>query len=106
MTRDMRLQELERRRKEAQLGGGQERIEKMHAQGKLIARERIELLLDPGTFTEVGVFVTHQCTDFGMAEKKITGDGVVAGFGQIEGRLVYLFAQDFTVFGGTLSGAN
>ena len=106
MTTDKRLQELERRRNEAQLGGGPERIEKMHSQGKLTARERVELLLDPGTFSEVGVFVTHQCTDFGMAEKKITGDGVVAGFGQIEGRLVYLFAQDFTVFGGTLSGAN
>jgi len=105
MTLD-RIQELEKRRKEAVLGGGPERIDKMHAQGKLTARERIELLLDPGTFTELGVFVTHQCTDFGMADKRITGDGVVAGFGQIEGRLVYLFAQDFTVFGGTLSGAN
>src|SRR5262245_34531728 len=105
MTGD-RTEELEKRRKEAALGGGSERIDKMHAQGKLTARERIELLLDPGTFTELGVFVTHQCTDFGMSDKKITGDGVVAGFGQIDGRLVYLFAQDFTVFGGTLSGAN
>ncbi|HET9232964.1 MAG TPA: carboxyl transferase domain-containing protein, partial [Candidatus Eisenbacteria bacterium] len=87
MTGDRKLQELDRRRNEAQLGGGPERIDKMHAQGKLTARERIELLLDPGTFTELGVFVTHQCTDFGMADKKITGDGVVAGFGQIEGRL-------------------
>jgi len=105
MTED-RLDELDKRRKEAFLGGGAERIDKLHAQGKLTARERIELLLDPGTFTELGVFVTHQCTDFGMDAKKITGDGVVAGFGHIEGRLVYLFAQDFTVFGGTLSGAN
>ncbi len=101
-----RIEELQRRRAEAALGGGTERIEKMHAQGKLTARERIELLLDPGTFQELGVFVTHNCTDFGMEKKKITGDGVVAGFGTIDGRLVYVFAQDFTVFGGTLSASN
>ncbi len=101
-----RIEELQRRRAEAALGGGTERIEKMHAQGKLTARERIELLMDPGTFQELGVFVTHNCTDFGMEKKKITGDGVVAGFGQIDGRLVYVFAQDFTVFGGTLSASN
>lgn len=101
-----RIEELERRRAEAQLGGGPERIEKLHAQGKLIARERIELLLDRGTFQELGTFVTHQSTDFDMDKKKITGDGVVAGFGQIEGRQVYIFAQDFTVFGGTLSASN
>jgi propionyl-CoA carboxylase beta chain len=101
-----RIEELQRRRAGAALGGGVERIEKMHAQGKLTARERIELLLDPGTFQELGVFVTHTCTDFGMEKKKITGDGVVAGFGNIDGRLVYVFAQDFTVFGGTLSASN
>ncbi len=101
-----RIAELQRRRAEAALGGGPERIEKLHAAGKLTARERIELLLDPGTFQELGVFVTHDCTDFGMEKRKITGDGVVAGFGQIDGRQVYLFAQDFTVFGGTLSAAN
>ena len=101
-----RIEELQRRRAEAALGGGTERIEKMHAQGKLTARERIEILLDSGSFQELGVFVTHDCTDFGMEKKKITGDGVVAGFGQIDGRLVYIFAQDFTVFGGTLSAAN
>ena len=101
-----RIEELERRRAEAVLGGGAERIEKLHGQGKLTARERIELLLDRGTFQELGTFVTHQSTDFDMDKKKITGDGVVAGFGQIEGRQVYIFAQDFTVFGGTLSASN
>jgi len=106
MSTPDRIEELTRRRAEAQLGGGSERIEKMHAKGKLVARERIEMLLDPGTFQELGVFVTHRCTDFGMEKRKITGDGVVAGFGEIDGRLVYVFAQDFTVFGGTLSGAN
>ena len=80
MSAENRQEELGRRREEAVLGGGTDRIEKMHAQGKLTARERVELLLDPGTFTELGVFVTHQCTDFGMANRKITGDGVVAGF--------------------------
>jgi propionyl-CoA carboxylase beta chain len=104
-TKD-RIEELKRRREEATLGGGEERIEKMHAQGKLTARERIELFVDEGSFQELGVFVTHQCTDFGMEKRKITGDGVVAGFGRVDGRLVYVFAQDFTVFGGTLSGAN
>jgi acetyl-CoA carboxylase carboxyltransferase component len=101
-----RIEELQRRRAAAALGGGSERIEKLHGQGKLTARERMELLLDPGTFQELGVFVTHNCTDFGMEKRKITGDGVVAGFGRIDGRLVYVFAQDFTVFGGTLSAAN
>ena len=101
-----RIEELQRRRAAAALGGGPERIEKLHARGKLTARERIQLLLDPGTFQELGVFVTHNCTDFGMEKRKVTGDGVVAGFGQIDGRLVYIFAQDFTVFGGTLSAAN
>ena len=100
------IDELKRRRETAHAGGGPERIAKMHAKGCLTARERIELLLDPGTFQELGVFVTHQCADFGMPGRKITGDGVVAGFGNIDGRLVYVFAQDFTVFGGTLSGAN
>jgi propionyl-CoA carboxylase beta chain len=101
-----RIRELEKRREEAAQGGGAERIEKLHAAGKLTARERIELLLDRGSFQELGVFVTHGCTDFGMEKRKVTGDGVVAGFGEIDGRQVYIFAQDFTVFGGTLSGAN
>jgi propionyl-CoA carboxylase beta chain len=101
-----RIRELEKRREEAAQGGGAERIEKLHAAGTLTARERIELLLDRGSFQELGVFVTHGCTDFGMEKRKVTGDGVVAGFGEIDGRQVYIFAQDFTVFGGTLSGAN
>ncbi|MCK6506817.1 acyl-CoA carboxylase subunit beta [Myxococcota bacterium] len=86
-------------------GGGADAISKQHARGKLTARERVEALLDPGTFRELDRFVTHDCTDFGMDDKKVLGDGVVTGYGRIEGRLVYLFAQDFTVFGGSLSAA-
>ncbi len=97
-----RLAELNR---QAELGGGEERIEKQHEAGKLTARERIDLLLDPGSFLEIDKFVTHRCIDFGMDEKKILGDGVVVGAGTIEGRQVFVFAQDFTVFGGSLSGA-
>jgi len=92
--------------KQAELGGGQERIDKQHKAGRLTARERILLLLDPGTFIEKGKFVTHRCTDFGMESQKILGDGVITGYGKIDGRLVFVFAQDFTVFGGTLSRAN
>jgi propionyl-CoA carboxylase beta chain len=99
------LEELARRNREADLGGGEERIRRQHEAGKLTARERIDLLLDPGTFVEVDKFKTHRCTDFGMAERKIWGDGVVTGYGKVDGRLVYVFAQDFTVFGGSLSGA-
>ena len=87
------------------LGGGQERIDKQHKDGKLTARERIDLLLDPGTFVELDRFVTHRCTDFGMEKKKFYGDGVVTGYGKIDGRLVYVFSQDFTVFGGALGMA-
>lgn len=101
-----KLRELRDKRKLAQLGGGEARLQRIHEAGRLSARERINLLFDPGTFNEIGVFVTHRCTDFGMEEKKILGDGVVAGFGQVNGRLTYAFAQDFTVFGGTLSEAN
>ena len=97
--------ELEKRRTEASLGGGQERIDKQHQDGKLTARERIDLLFDPGTFVELDRFVTHRCTDFGMEKKKFFGDGVVTGYGKIEGRLVYVFSQDFTVFGGALGMA-
>ena len=86
-------------------GGGPKAIERQHARGKLTARERIDALLDPGTFRELDRFVTHDCADFGMDDKKVLGDGVVTGYGRIDGRLVYLFAQDFTVFGGSLSGA-
>ena len=87
------------------LGGGQERVQKQHESGKLTARERIELLLDPGSFCELDRFVTHRAIDFGMAEKKILGDGVITGYGTVDGRKVFVFAQDFTVFGGSLSGA-
>jgi propionyl-CoA carboxylase beta chain len=90
----------------AELGGGKERIEKQHSAGKKTARERVIQLLDPGTFNEIDKLVTHRNYDFGMQEKKILGDGVVTGYGKIGGRLVYVFAQDFTVFGGSLSRAN
>src|SRR5581483_5268440 len=86
-------------------GGGEARIKKQHEGGKLTARERIDLLLDPGSFVEIGRFVTHRCTDFGMEDQKILGDGVTTGHGLIDGRKVFVFAQDFTVFGGSLSGA-
>jgi propionyl-CoA carboxylase beta chain len=101
-----RLAELDKRRREALAGGGAKRVEKVHEQGRLTARERLALLLDPGSLQELGVFVTHRCTDFAMDERRITGDGVVAGFGTIEGRSVGVFAQDFTVFGGTMSEMN
>jgi propionyl-CoA carboxylase beta chain len=90
----------------AELGGGQQRIDRQHKAGKLTARERIQLLLDPGTFVEIDKLVTHRCADFGMEQQKIVGDGVVTGWGKIDGRQVYVFAQDFTVFGGSLSGAH
>src|SRR6184192_3920852 len=90
---------------QAELGGGQERIDKQHQEGKLTARERIELLLDPGSFIELDKFKTHRADDFGMSDKKMLGDGVVTGYGTVEGRQVFVFAQDFTVFGGSLSGS-
>jgi acetyl-CoA carboxylase carboxyltransferase component len=90
----------------ATLGGGQARIDAQHKKGKLTARERLDLLLDPDTFNELDMFVTHRATDFGLNAQKIPGDGVVTGYGQIEGRLVYVFSQDFTVFGGSLSEAH
>ncbi|WP_371037869.1 MULTISPECIES: acyl-CoA carboxylase subunit beta [unclassified Rhodosalinus] len=100
------LQELETRRGEARLGGGQARIDNQHAKGKLTARERIELLLDEGSFEEFDMFVTHRCTDFGMEDSKPYGDGVVTGWGTVNGRQVYVFAQDFTVLGGSLSATH
>ncbi|HVB32894.1 MAG TPA: acyl-CoA carboxylase subunit beta [Patescibacteria group bacterium] len=99
-------QELRRRNREAEAGGGAERRERQHQAGKLLARERIELLLDEGTFEEMDRFVTHRTTDFGMGEQKPLGDGFITGYGRIDGRLVYVFAQDFTVFGGSLSESN
>jgi len=97
------IEQLEANRAAAKLGGGKARIEAQHAKGKLTARERIELLLDAGSFEEWDMFVEHRCTDFGMADQKIPGDGVVTGYGTINGRLVFVFSQDFTVFGGSLS---
>ena len=97
------LHELEKRRSEARLGGGERRIHAQHGKGKLTARERIEVLLDEGSFEEFDMYVTHRAVDFGMAEQKIAGDGVVTGWGTINGRQVYVFSQDFTVLGGSLS---
>jgi len=101
-----RMEDLRRLEAEAEAGGGPERREREHQAGKLTARERIHLLLDEGTFEELDKFVRHRCTDFGMQEQRPAGDGFVTGFGRIDGRLVYVFAQDFTVFGGSLSEAN
>ncbi|MFQ5928188.1 MAG: acyl-CoA carboxylase subunit beta, partial [Acidobacteriota bacterium] len=98
-----KLSELRRRHVEAEKGGGEERIERQHKAGKLTARERIDFLLDEGTFEESDKFVVHRCSDLGMDQRKIPGDGVITGYGKIDGRLVYVFAQDFTVFGGSLS---
>jgi hypothetical protein len=103
MDADDKRKELQRRHLEAEEGGGKERIERQHEAGKLTARERIHQLLDENTFEEMDKFVVHRCTHLGMEEKKIPGDGVITGYGKIDGRLVYLFAQDFTVFGGSLS---
>jgi propionyl-CoA carboxylase beta chain len=100
------LSELQRRNLQAEAGGGAERRERQHNEGKLSARERIDLLLDEGTFEESDKLVTHRCTDFGMADKRIPGDGFVTGYGRVEGRIVFVFAQDFTVFGGSLSESN
>src|SRR5262245_64592065 len=100
------LEELERRRAEARLGGGKARIEAQHARGKLTARERIDLLMDESSFEEFDMYVEHRCHDFGMEKTKIPGDGVVTGWGTINGRVVYVFAKDFTVFGGSLSEAH
>jgi len=105
MSRDV-LERLETRLAANRLGGGEEKIERQHQQGKLTARERIEQFLDDGSFEEVDALVEHRCTDFGMEGRKISGDGVVAGHGRVDGRPVFVFAQDFTVFGGSLSVTN
>jgi propionyl-CoA carboxylase beta chain len=101
-----RLEELRKRNAEAEEGGGAERRERQHKEGKLSARERVDLLLDEGSFEELDKFVRHHCTDFGMEQQRPAGDGFITGYGRIDGRLVYVFAQDFTVFGGSLSEAN
>ena len=106
MNLEQKLEELKRRDAAAQAGGGPERRERQHKEGKLSARERINFLLDEGTFEETDRFVTHRAIDFGMDQQKVLGDGFVTGYGRIEGRLVFVFAQDFTVFGGSLSEAN
>ncbi|HSO45410.1 MAG TPA: carboxyl transferase domain-containing protein, partial [Rhodoferax sp.] len=100
------LEQLEKKRELARLGGGQNRIDAQHKKGKLTARERLDVLLDEGTFEEWDMFVEHRCSDFGMQDNKIPGDGVVTGYGMINGRLVFVFSQDFTVFGGALSEAH
>src|SRR5947199_180169 len=106
MGLERKLAELKRRDTLAEAGGGVERRERQHKEGKMSARERIEFLLDEDTFEETDKLVTHHCTDFGMDEQKVFGDGFVTGYGRIEGRLVFAFAQDFTVFGGSLSETN
>ena len=102
MTPDPKIQQLQEMREQAQLGGGEARIERQHAKGKLTARERVERLLDPGSFREMDPFVTHRTVGFGIEDQKYLGDSVVTGWGTVEGRLVYVFSQDFTVFGGSL----
>ena len=106
MNLEQKLAELKRRDGLAEAGGGEERRKRQHKEGKMSARERIEFLLDEGTFEESDKMITHRCTDFGMDEQKVFGDGFVTGYGRIEGRLIFVFAQDFTVFGGSLSEAN
>ena len=101
MTKD-KFEQLSKLREEAN-GGGEDKIQKEHEKGRLTARERIDRLLDPGSFVEVDEFVVHRCTDFDMDKKKVLGDGVVTGYGTIDGRKVFIFSQDFTVFGGSLS---
>lgn len=101
-----KLDALQNLRAQARMGGGQERIDAQHAKGKLMARERLEILLDPGSFTEIDALVTHRSTDFGLQEQQILGDGVVTGFGKIDGRMICVFAQDFTTIGGSLSEAH
>ncbi|MEZ6194249.1 MAG: acyl-CoA carboxylase subunit beta [Planctomycetota bacterium] len=105
-TNENRIERLQQMREESRLGGGADRIAAQHERGQLTARERIDLLLDPGSFVELDAFVTHRCQDFGLESQKVLGDGVVTGYGSIDGRLVYVYSQDFTVFGGSLSEAH
>ncbi len=100
MNLEQKLEELKKRDRLAAEGGGEQRRERQHKEGKMSARERVEFLLDEGTFEETDKLVTHRSNDFGMAEQKYYGDGFITGYGRIEGRLVFVFAQDFTVFGG------
>ena len=98
-----KISELTEKQEQARLGGGQDRIDSQHSKGKMTARERLHFLLDEGSFEEIGMLVTHRTSDFGMDKEMYYGDGVITGYGTINGRLVYIFAQDFTVFGGSLS---
>src|SRR5678810_1382197 len=106
MNLEQQMEELKKRNQLAEDGGGAKRRERQHKAGKMSARERIEFLLDEGTFEETDKLVTHRCHDFGMEQQKYYGDGFITGYGRIEGRLVFVFAQDFTVFGGSLSETN
>src|SRR2546430_3052764 len=106
MSMREKLELLQQKRSESEQGGGSDRIAAQHQKGKMTARERLDVLLDPGSFVELDRFVTHRATDFGLDEQKFLGDGVVTGWGHVEGRLVYVFSQDFTVFGGSLSEAH
>src|SRR5262245_30880160 len=106
ITASSRIQQLIEKNSAAELGGGKDRIERQKSEGKLTARERIGLLLDKDSFEELDKFITHRSLDFGMQDQQFPGDGVVSGYGRIDGRLVYVFAQDFTVFGGSLSETN
>jgi propionyl-CoA carboxylase beta chain len=106
MSMREKLERLEELRRQAELGGGAKRIEQQHERGKLTARERLDVLLDEGSFVELDRFVVHRATAFGLENEKYLGDGVVTGYGMIHGRLVYVFSQDFTVFGGSLSEAH
>jgi propionyl-CoA carboxylase beta chain len=103
MSTEKAIQELREKREKARLGGGQERIDRQHEKGKMTARERVEMLLDPDSFRELDMFATHRATGFGVEDRKYLGDSVVTGWGSINGRQVYVFSQDFTVFGGSLS---
>ena len=98
-----KLQDLEKRNEMALIGGGEERIKKHRHGTRLTARERLDVLLDPGSFVEVDRFVTHRCSNFGMDEQQIPGDGVITGYGRVNGKIVYVYSQDFTVFGGSMS---
>ena len=106
MAVDPKIEQLRALKQKALAGGGEERIAKQHSQGKLTARERLDFMLDKGSFRELDVFVTHRSHDFGLEKQRYMGDGVVTGYGTVDGRLVYVFSQDFTVFGGSLSEAH
>src|SRR2546428_12731155 len=103
MSMREKLELLQQKRSESEQGGGADRIETQHTKGKMTARERLDVLLDPGSFVELDRFVTHRATDFGLADQKVLGDGVVTGWGRVEGRLGYVFSPDFTAFGGAPS---